>query len=111
MTYKMLSVFDSKAELYLTPFIMKTKAEAIRGFTDVVNDPKTSFFAHPEDYTLMEIGEYDDNKGELKNHLAKIALANGLEVKRQDPQLSLPLGNGQAGAPRLANKEEKRINA
>ena len=60
MLHKIFSVFDSKAELYLTPFFMKTKGEAVRGFEDVANDKNSAIGRHPEDYTLFELGEYDD---------------------------------------------------
>lgn len=62
---KVFSVFDVKAEAYLRPFFVKTRGQAIRGFSDAVNDPQHEFHAHPDDYTLFQIGEFDEDEGKL----------------------------------------------
>lgn len=64
MITKMFTVYDSKADLYLSPFSFKTPAEALRGFTETANDPASSIGKHPEDYILFEIGTYDDQTGQ-----------------------------------------------
>lgn len=60
MIHKMFAVFDSKAEAYTHPLIFKTTGEAIRMFTDETSNPNSQVCKHPEDYTLFEIGSYDD---------------------------------------------------
>lgn len=64
---KYYAVYDSKVGAYEQPFPMRTKGEALRSWVDVVNDEKTKFNKHPEDFTLMELGEYDDEKGHFIN--------------------------------------------
>lgn len=82
MIYKIFSVYDSKAEAYMQPFFMLTKGSALRAWTDTINDPQTQFFKHPTDFTLFEIGEYDDSSGKLINHTAKMSLGVALEYKK-----------------------------
>lgn len=60
---KMYTVHDKAAETYLPPFCMKTKAEAVRAFETTVNDPNSNFNKFPQDYSLVEIGTYDEDTG------------------------------------------------
>lgn len=59
------SVFDSKVGAYSPPFFCKTKGEAVRSFMDACKDDKLPFKAHPEDYRLFHLGEFDDSSGVL----------------------------------------------
>lgn len=83
MIQKMFTVYDSKLEAYLQPFFMASKGQAIRAFTDSVNDTTTQFNKHPEDFTLFEIGEYDDSKGQVSNLITPNSLGVALEYKKQ----------------------------
>lgn len=65
MRLMMCSVFDSKVGAYATPFFCRTKGEAIRSFTDACKDDKLPFKAHPADYRLIFLGEFDDNSGAM----------------------------------------------
>lgn len=76
---KVYTVYDSKAEMYLQPFFMRAKGEALRAFSDMCNDEKTQFGAHPEDYTLFEIGTYDDSKGKFVPYEANVSCGCGLD--------------------------------
>jgi len=73
------SVHDSKALAYLPPFFMHNKNMAIRSFQDAVQDDGSSFHRHPEDYSLWELGEFDDNTGEIIYHTPHKALGTGLD--------------------------------
>jgi hypothetical protein len=85
---KLYSVYDSVAETWLKPFPMRNKGEAIRGFTQAVNDPQTNLYQHPEDYTLFEIGEWDDEKGVILMYDAKLSCGVAIEYRNntQDPR-------------------------
>lgn len=63
MILKILAVYDSKAEVFSRPFFAVALGAALRSFEDAVNDPKSEYSAHPGDYTLFAIGEYDDKTG------------------------------------------------
>lgn len=82
MVSKVFSVYDSKAGIYMPPFLLRSKGDAIRGFTDLCNDEKTAVCRHPSDFTLFELGEFDDDKGEFVMYNAKISLGVAIEFKR-----------------------------
>lgn len=82
MISKVFTVYDSKAELYLNPFNMSTKGQALRGFEDLVNDGQHNFSKYPADFTLFEIGEWDDQTSMYKMHDAFINLGLAVEFKR-----------------------------
>jgi len=46
---------------------MQSESQAIRGFIDACDDPKTNLHRHPEDYTLFKIATYDDLLGQYTN--------------------------------------------
>ncbi len=84
---KIFTVYDSKAKAYLTPFFIKTTGEALRQFTDIVNNKEHYFSQHPEDYSLFEIGTYDEQLGQVKQYDSNLMLANATEFVIQ-PQLT-----------------------
>ncbi len=91
MILKMFTVYDSKAELYLPPFYNKTTGQAVRAYDDTCNQKDHPFYKHPEDYTLFEIGTYDENTAEIITYDAKTPLGTALEYK----QLSEVLQNDE----------------
>lgn len=81
MIHKIFSVHDQKAAAYLPPFYMPTKGMAVRLFKDCCNDPNHQFRAHPGDYTLVELGEFNDTSAQFDIHTIAITLGSGLEFK------------------------------
>ena len=81
MKLKIFAIFDSKAEAYLPPFMMQATGLAIRTFQDMACDPKHQVGAHPEDYTLFEIGEYSQHDASIDMLEAKVPLGTGIEYK------------------------------
>lgn len=65
MLLKIFSVRDQKTEIYNQPFYQKTHGEAERSFRQLVNDPKSTINAHPQDFDLYYLGDYDDNSGKM----------------------------------------------
>jgi len=83
MIQKVFTIYDSKMEAYMQPFFMSQKGQAVRAFTDTVNDPTSQFNKHPEDFTLFEIGEYDDATGKFTNLQTPNSLGLALEYRKQ----------------------------
>lgn len=88
MIHKMYCIHDTKAKAFLPPFILPTEGMAIRTFADCINSDTHQFGAHPEDYGLFFLGEYDDEKGELVTTppaivRTGISLVNAKEEKDQ----------------------------
>lgn len=81
MLVQIFSVYDIKSKSFGQPFYSLTRGTAIRSFTDLVNDPQTSINKYPDDFTLFEIGTFDDNSGEiLPSSDGKQSVINALEV-------------------------------
>lgn len=83
MIHQVFTIYDSKASAYLPPFIMHKNEMALRLFTDCCNDKEHQFGKNAQDYTLFNIGEFDDNRGDVTKGLPN-PLANGLELIRNE---------------------------
>lgn len=90
MKVKVYTVFDSKSELYLPPFYRRNKGEALRSWEASCNDPESQFSTYPADFTLFEMGEFDDVSGEFTLAPAKVSLGCAIEFKKK-PQQEAPL--------------------
>lgn len=61
---KLFQIYDNVANTVVGPIISAPhQASAIRNFTDLLNDPKTTLASHPDDYKLLCIGEQDEETG------------------------------------------------
>lgn len=83
MKLKIFAVYDSKVEAYMSPFFMQTKGQAVRAYQDTISDPKTAFNKHPADFTLFEIGEWDDKNAAIISYDSKLNLGSALELMPQ----------------------------
>lgn len=78
-TCKVFSIYDCKADAFLQPFFSPTAATALRGFEKAAQDEATDFHRFAGDYTLFEIGEWDQSKGTWVAHDAKVNLGLALQ--------------------------------
>lgn len=81
---KVFSVYDSKAEAFLLPFFTSNAAVAIRNFSSAASDAATAFSRHPGDYTLFEIGSWDESEGAWRPLSAKVALGSAIELRSEE---------------------------
>jgi hypothetical protein len=65
MIYKAYSIYDSKVGSYMQPFFVRSKGEAIRMVMNELTREDSNLTKYPADFTLFEIGEYDDSNGNL----------------------------------------------
>jgi len=65
MNYAIVSIYDAALAAYGRPFFTATTGAAVRSFTDEVNRQAedNQIFNHPEDYTLYNLGTFDDSTG------------------------------------------------
>ena len=119
MRHKLFSVYDSAAEAYLPPFILPNVQMAQRIFGDCINSPEHQFSKHPEDYTLFELGIFDDETGKHELQRTPKSLGLGLEYVRQDDSyttegdpnaetirtLAPPVSNGSSVQPGTAGDD------
>lgn len=78
---KIFTIFDGKANAYLRPFSLPNAAHAIREISEVMQQPTGPFSDYPEDFTLFEVGEFDDETGEVQPLLKHEPLGNLLRFK------------------------------
>lgn len=90
MKVRAYSVRDKVAGAFLPLFFLRSDGEAMRSFSDAVNDPKHQFSPHAADYDLFWMGTFDDETGMLEGPLAEgevevspVRLASGLQVQVQ----------------------------
>lgn len=79
MIHKMYSVYDSKGDSYTPPFYDHAEGRALRTFADCCNDPEHQFGKHPEDYTLFDMGQFDDTLGTITQDKI-VSIAIGLSL-------------------------------
>lgn len=58
-------MYDSVARVYSPPFYMASQNVAIRAFALAANTPDSKVGLHPSDYSLFQLGEFDDETAEL----------------------------------------------
>lgn len=80
MKLKVFTVFDSKLEAYLQPFVMQSKGQALRAWMDTISDTNSQFFKHPADFTMFEVAEWCPNTGTITAHPAKQNLGTAQEL-------------------------------
>ena len=78
---KVFSVYDAKAEAYLPPMFFQSRGVAIRSFGAAAADEKHDFHRFAADYTLFELGDFDENSGKFSLLSAPVALGNALELR------------------------------
>jgi hypothetical protein len=96
MKMQVFSVYDKAVQAYLQPFFSRSKGEALRSFTEAVNDEKTQFHKHAADYMLVFIGEFEDSSG-IFDTADPCRIISALECLADDPftpetQVRSPLG-------------------
>jgi len=76
---KVFSVYDVKAEAYLPPWVAQTTAVALRRFQATAQDANSDFARFAADYTIFEIGEWDEDSGSIVMYEAKHNLGTALQ--------------------------------
>lgn len=74
-----VSVKDLATETFGRPFAVNHTAQAVRSFTDEVNNPESEIGRHTEDYELWELGNLDDASGLIASNPVRICRAIDLK--------------------------------
>lgn len=96
MIVKAFAVFDVKADTYSPPFFFPARGLAVRSFQATVADKSTTIGKYPQDFKLVELGEFDDQSGVMVA-TAMTSLGFGTDyVEKDERQLPLlkEVGNG-----------------
>ena len=95
MILHMFTVYDSKAEAFLQPFFSQSRGTAIRSFSEAANDEKHQFHRHAGDFTLFELGEFDQLTADVKQLQAPVKLGTALEYIEVVPDNVVNLGGSK----------------
>ncbi|AXH75933.1 MAG: nonstructural protein [Microviridae sp.] len=64
--FQLFVIYDSKIPVYEELVQFRSAPEAIRGLSDLISSQKEHKYAkHPEDFTLFQIAEWDNQTGVL----------------------------------------------
>lgn len=80
---KVFAVYDCKAEAYLQPFFSRNAGTAVRDFASAANAEEHQFHRFAGDYTLFEIGEFDEQSGRLSASDVNINLGTALQFIKE----------------------------
>lgn len=69
------SIFDLKAQSYRYPFPAVNDAVAFRMVSDLMRTENV-YSLHPEDFSLIKVGSFDDDTGVLEAVKEQVILAN-----------------------------------
>lgn len=86
---KMYSPFDSKLGVWMNPMFFMHAGQAERMWSELCNDGSTLPGKHPSDFTLFQVGEFDEETGRVSPVHPPVQLCTGLSVKKQ-PDAQLP---------------------
>lgn len=73
------SVFDKVALVYGNPFISVSKGVAIRDFANASKDPASGINRNPLDFSLMDLGTFDDSTGIITAHTQPTVVAQAID--------------------------------
>ncbi len=114
MNFKVYSVYDSKAKAFLPPFYLPMEGMAVRTFSDCINSDSHQFGAHPEDYGLFTLGEFDDQSGIMDTIIPEI-VRTGLSLVQESPkeedQLDMLEESSAGQYERARVKQVKEMNS
>ncbi|AXL15295.1 nonstructural protein [Microviridae sp.] len=83
MILKIFAVYDSKVEGFANPFYAVTRGQAVRMFQDSLDDERSPFSKHPEDYSLFFLGQFNDANGVLDNATAIEKIISAIDFKQE----------------------------
>ncbi len=65
MIKQMIAIYDNKAQFFSMPVCHVNNEEAKRLLHSAVNDERSPYAKHPEDYQAFLMGTFDDCKGTI----------------------------------------------
>lgn len=83
MLVKIFSLYDCKAEAYMAPQYFQAKGIAIRAFAELANDGESNVSKHAEDFTLFELGTFDDSCCAFDLYATPISIGKAIEFKKE----------------------------
>lgn len=77
------SVYDAKAEAFLTPIFVTAEGVATRSFGAACQDPAHDFNKFSEDYVLFKLGLFDESIGAFDLLGSPVPVVTAAVMKQQ----------------------------
>ncbi len=93
MITRLYSVYDSKSEIFMAPFVQPTDAVAVRDIITAAQDEKTKIARWPQDLELFYLGEYNDTTGRVSGLKApeSLGIVKDIVVRGGARRLPVPV--------------------
>ena len=79
MLMKIFAIYDAGISTWKPPMFCRAKGEILRWWTEMINSGQTDISKHPADFTLFEIGSWDDENNKFTHYKAPLSLGVALE--------------------------------
>lgn len=95
MKMKIYAVKDRATDSYGNPMFLLAVGQALRSFTDEINrnEPQNMMYAHPDDFDLYELGEYETDTGEFETKRPE------LKIRGKDTKIRQETNTATAAIP------------
>jgi len=84
MKKKFYTIKDLKADYYHQPNLLRNKGEVLRAVGDAINSNKGELVSNLEDYSLFEIGEFDELTGTITAFESKLHICDLIDLKNPE---------------------------
>lgn len=86
MKFKIVAIRDRAVDVFSVPVFVASIGAAVRSFGDEVKRPHSDerpnqLNAHPEDFDLFHLGDFDDNDGSFSTLVLPERIAVGSDYK------------------------------
>lgn len=78
----MFVIYDSKSERYSEIILSRSVGEIQRQFIDDANNKEHPFCKHPEDYTLMLLGTFDDMTAQIQLENVPVSICRASDCQK-----------------------------
>lgn len=78
------SIYDSVGRVYSAPFYAPLQALAVRDFATLANADGSRIAAHSADFTLFQLGAFDDETGTFEIESPQINLGLATNFKKEN---------------------------
>lgn len=81
---KMFSCYDSKIGVWMNPMVFQHVGQAERTWIEICTQKDSLPGKHPVDFTLFQIGEFDDESGVVTSLSAPVQVMSGVAATQVD---------------------------
>ena len=82
MILNVYAIFDAATAAYMRPFFLQSDGQAVRVFSDIAMDGGHEVGKHPEDYSLVRCGTWNDQKCEFTQEQVETLITGQEAVAR-----------------------------